>query len=77
MPAGADAGIAAAQAPPPRSATAGSDRRGCKRTADRIASIDAQADRIDDYNPLRNLQQIYGFYYDEALWDQVDRPVRG
>ncbi len=30
-----------------------------------------QAKRIDDYNQLRNLQQIYGFYYDEALWDQV------
>ncbi|MEJ0100821.1 MAG: nuclear transport factor 2 family protein [Pseudomonadota bacterium] len=41
------------------------------RLADRVASIDAQANRIDDYNQLRNLQQVYGFYYDEALWDQV------
>ncbi len=41
------------------------------RLANRIASIDAQANRIDDYNQLRNLQEIYGFYYDEALWDQV------
>ncbi len=41
------------------------------RAADRIASINAEANRIDDYNQLRNLQQIYGFYYDEALWDQV------
>jgi SnoaL-like domain len=41
------------------------------RVADRVASIDAQASRIEDYNTLRNLQQIYGFYYDEALWDQV------
>lgn len=41
------------------------------RLADRIAAIDAQATRIDDYNQLRNLQRIYGFYYDEALWDQV------
>jgi hypothetical protein len=41
------------------------------RAADRIASINAEAGRIDDYNQLRNLQQIYGFYYDEALWDQV------
>lgn len=39
--------------------------------ADRIASIDAQADRIDDYNQIRNLQRSFGFYYDEALWDQV------
>lgn len=41
------------------------------RLADRIASIDAQAVRVDDYNQLRNLQGMYGFYYDEALWDQV------
>ncbi len=41
------------------------------RAADRIASIDAEANRIDDYNQLRNLQSIYGFYQDEALWDQV------
>ncbi len=37
----------------------------------RLAGIDAQAGRIDDYNQIRNLQRIYGFYYDEALWDQV------
>jgi len=41
------------------------------RLADRIASIDAQAMRVDDYNQLRNLQQVYGYYYDQALWDQV------
>ncbi|MDQ2640989.1 MAG: nuclear transport factor 2 family protein [Pseudomonadota bacterium] len=41
------------------------------RIADRIASIDAQATRIEDYNEIRNLQRIYGFYFDEALWDQV------
>jgi hypothetical protein len=40
-----------------------------QRIADRIASIDAQATRVDDYNQLRNLQQMYGYYYDEALWD--------
>lgn len=42
-----------------------------QRIADRIASIDLQATRVDDYNSLRNLQQMYGYYYDEALWDQV------
>jgi SnoaL-like domain len=41
------------------------------RVADRIASIDAQASRIESYNQLRNLQQMYGYYYDEALWDQA------
>lgn len=39
--------------------------------AERIARIDAQAGRIDDYNSIRNLQRSFGFYYDEALWDQV------
>ena len=43
------------------------------RIADRIASIDAQATRIEDYNEIRNLQRIYGFYFDEALgqWEHV------
>jgi hypothetical protein len=41
------------------------------RIADRIAAIDAQATRVDDYNRIRNLQRIYGYYFDEALWDQV------
>jgi hypothetical protein len=41
------------------------------RVADRIASIDAQTVRVSDYNQLRNLQNIFGYYYDEALWDQV------
>jgi SnoaL-like domain len=39
--------------------------------ADRLASINAQADRLTDYDELRNLQQIYGYYFDKALWDQV------
>jgi hypothetical protein len=39
--------------------------------AKRIAAIDAQADRIDDYDQIRNLQHAFGFYYDEALWDHV------
>jgi hypothetical protein len=39
--------------------------------AARIAGISQQADRIADYNELRNLQQIYGYYTDKALWDQV------
>lgn len=42
-----------------------------QQLAARIADIDAQAGRIDDYNQIRNLQRIYGYYYDEALWDQV------
>jgi SnoaL-like domain len=57
--------LIAAQAPPPDLGPR------LTRAADRIASINAQADRITDYDALRNLQQIYGYYFDEALWDQV------
>ena len=39
--------------------------------AARLASIDSQASRVEDYNQIRNLQRVYGYYYDEALWDQV------
>lgn len=64
--------LAAQNAPAPAAAPPAPDLAPrLARLADRIASIDAQATRIDDYNQLRNLQQIYGFYYDEALWDQV------
>jgi hypothetical protein len=71
----ATAAVAQTPAPPP-AVTAAAPRAPdlgprLTRLADRIASIDAEAGRIDDYNQLRNLQQIYGFYYDEALWDQV------
>jgi hypothetical protein len=39
--------------------------------SDRLASVNAQADRLSDYDELRNLQQVYGYYFDKALWDQV------
>src|SRR5690606_27552209 len=42
-----------------------------QQLAKRIAAIDAQADRIDDYDQIRNLQHAFGYYYDEALWDHV------
>jgi hypothetical protein len=59
---------ALAQAPAPR---APDMTPRIARAADRIAAINAQADRIDNYNQLRNLQRSYGYYFDEALWDQV------
>jgi hypothetical protein len=62
---------AAAPAPAAAAATAPDLTLRLARAADRIASINAEASRIEDYNQLRNLQQMYGFYYDEALWDQV------
>ncbi|MEY4760247.1 MAG: hypothetical protein RLZZ200_103 [Pseudomonadota bacterium] len=41
------------------------------RAAERVAAMDQRADRVADYDELKNLQQIYGYYVDKALWDQV------
>ncbi len=64
-------GIAAAQAPTAAQRPPPDLSPRLNRAADRIASINAQADRIGDYDALRNLQEIYGYYFDKALWDQV------
>lgn len=39
--------------------------------AAKAQSIETRAARIDDVNELHNLQRIYGFYFDKALWDDV------
>lgn len=41
------------------------------RAAVRVQEIEHRATRIADINELRNLQRIYGYYVDKALWDQV------
>lgn len=64
-------GIALAQAPTAAQRPPPDLSPRLNRAADRIASINAQADRVSDYDALRNLQEIYGFYFDKALWDQV------
>jgi hypothetical protein len=37
----------------------------------RVLAISQRADHVTDYNELRNLQQIYAYYADKALWDEV------
>jgi hypothetical protein len=61
------ASIALAQAP----ATPRPADLTARPSASRTASPRCQATLVDDYNQLRNLQQMYGYYYDEALWDHV------
>ena len=39
--------------------------------AARITAINHEAERITDYNALRNLQQQWGYYVDKALWNEV------
>jgi len=37
----------------------------------KVQDIDGRADRVADVNELRNLQGIFGYYVDKALWDEV------
>src|SRR5689334_15598267 len=37
----------------------------------RLQEIEGRATRVDDVNALRNLQGIFGYYFDKALWDDV------
>jgi hypothetical protein len=37
----------------------------------KMQTIQARAARVDAVNQLRNLQGMYGFYFDKALWDEV------
>ena len=39
--------------------------------AARITAINHEAERIADYNALRNLHQQWGYYVDKALWNEV------
>ena len=37
----------------------------------RLQEIEGRATRVDDVNQLRNLQGIFGYYFDKAMWDDV------
>jgi len=37
----------------------------------RLAVVKARAQRIKDSNDIKRLQRAYGYYLDEALWDEV------
>jgi hypothetical protein len=37
----------------------------------RLQEIVARADRVEDVNELRNLQGMFGYYFDKAMWDEV------
>lgn len=41
------------------------------RAEAKLAALSTRAERIADYDELRNLQQIFGYYFDKALWEQV------
>ncbi len=37
----------------------------------RIADLERRKTRIEDFNAIKRLQRAYGYYVDEALWDEV------
>ena len=37
----------------------------------RVQEIESRAARVQDVNDLRNLQGIFGYYFDKAMWDDV------
>jgi hypothetical protein len=37
----------------------------------RLQEIESRAARVQDVNELRNLQGIFGYYFDKAMWDDV------
>ena len=37
----------------------------------RVAALQARAQRIKDVNEIKRLQRTYGYYLDEALWDEL------
>jgi hypothetical protein len=41
------------------------------RDFERVQEIETRSARVEDVNELRNLQGIFGYYFDKALWDDV------
>jgi hypothetical protein len=37
----------------------------------RLADLDARAQRIEDINAIKRLQRAYGYYLDEGRWDDA------
>jgi SnoaL-like domain len=56
-------------APAPQTGTDPMARVAAQRQ--RLAAIDARAERVDDINQVENLQNSYGYYTDKMLWDEV------
>src|SRR5688572_16161125 len=65
--------VALAQTPPPPPAPPMSPALKAKleKNALRLHEIQARADQVESVNELRNLQGIFGYYVDKAMWDDV------
>ncbi|MCP5145656.1 MAG: nuclear transport factor 2 family protein [Gammaproteobacteria bacterium] len=38
---------------------------------DRVARLRTEVERLQDFNDIKRLQRTYGFYLDEAMWDDL------
>jgi SnoaL-like protein len=64
---------ACAQTPPPPPAPPMNPALQAKlaATSARVLEIETRAARVQSVNDLRNLQGIFGYYFDKALWDEI------
>src|SRR5688572_13197814 len=65
--------VAFAQTPPPPPAPPLSPALKAKleKNAARVHEIQARAAQVESVNEIRNLQGIFGYYVDKAMWDDV------
>ena len=59
---------------PPQSAdtaAAGADAQQLAALRGRLETLKARKERIEDSNAIKRLQRAYGYYMEEALWDEV------
>lgn len=60
-----------ADAPAAASQVEGAGNMDLEAMQARLAAIQARAQRIKDSNDIKRLQRAYGYYLDEALWDEL------
>ena len=63
--------VASAQQAPPPAAVSPELQAKLSKAYDRVQLISSKAARVSDIDQLRNLQAVYGYYVDKAMWDEV------
>lgn len=57
--------------PPAMEATAAAGSQQIADLRSQLAALEARKQRIEDSNAIKRLQRAYGYYMEEALWDEV------
>jgi hypothetical protein len=63
--------IAQTPPPPPPPPLSPALQAKLEKNAARLHEIQARADQVESVNEIRNLQRIFGYYVDKAMWDDV------